>query len=144
MASLTVSGLSELALDLDELAALPKSVMEEMINAESDIVVRAQKEKARSMLSGPYSKGIVSSGITKKKARLRADGVYQMITVDGTVLDQHHKNSTRIAEIAFINEFGKTNQPARPFMRTANEESADEAVNAAYQVYDKYLKSKNL
>ena len=144
MGRLSFEGLDRLVLDLKELSGLPDSVLEEMINAESDVVVRSQRSKARAMLSGNYSKGIVSQAIAKKKARKTGNGIRQMITVDGTVKDEHHKNGTRVAEIAFINEFGKSSQPARPFMKIANEESSDEAVNAAFKVYDNYLKSKNL
>lgn len=55
-----------------------------------------------------------------------------------------NERGNRNAEVAFINEFGKHGQPARPFIKTANEEAADTAVEAAAKVYDKYLKSKNL
>lgn len=144
MADLSIDGLDQLTMDLEELANLPTALLEEMINAESDVVVSAQRTKAKVMLSGKYSKGIVSNAISKKKARKAGDGIRQMITVDGIVRDEHHRSGTRVAEIAFINEFGKTGQPARPFMKIANEESADAAVSAALKVYDDYLKSKNL
>ena len=144
MADLSIDGLDQLTMDLEELANLPTALLEEMINAESDVVVSAQRTKAKVMLSGKYSKGIVSNAISKKKARKAGDGIRQMITVDGIVRDEHHRSGTRVAEIAFINEFGKTGQPARPFMKIANEESADAAVSAALKVYDDYLKSKIL
>ena len=144
MADLSIDGLDQLTMDLEELANLPTALLEEMINAESDVVVSAQRTKAKVMLSGKYSKGSVSNAISKKKARKAGDGIRQMITVDGIVRDEHHRSGTRVAEIAFINEFGKTGQPARPFMKIANEESADAAVSAALKVYDDYLKSKNL
>ena len=144
MADLSIDGLDQLTMDLEELANLPTALLDEMINAESDVVVSAQRTKAKVMLSGKYSKGIVSNAISKKKARKAGDGIRQMITVDGIVRDEHHRSGTRVAEIAFINEFGKTGQPARPFMKIANEESADAAVSAALKVYDDYLKSKNL
>ena len=144
MADLSIDGLDQLTMDLEELANLPTALLEEMINAESDVVVSAQRTKAKVMLSGKYSKGIVSNAISKKKARKAGDGIRQMITVDWIVRDEHHRSGTRVAEIAFINEFGKTGQPARPFMKIANEESADAAVSAALKVYDDYLKSKNL
>lgn len=144
MADLSIDGLDQLTMDLEELANLPTALLEEMINAESDVVVSAQRTKAKVMLSGKYSKGIVSNAISKKKARKAGDGIRQMITVDGIVRDEHHRSGTRVAEIAFINEFGKTGQPARPFVKIDNEESADAAVSAALKVYDDYLKSKNL
>ena len=57
-----------------------------------------------------------------------------------------NEKGERNAAVAFINEFGAPQRgiQARPFIQTANELSADEAVKAAEDVYDKYLKSKNL
>lgn len=55
-----------------------------------------------------------------------------------------HGNKRRAAEVAFVNEFGKAGQPARPFIQTANEKAADAATDAAARVYDSFLKSKNL
>ena len=52
--------------------------------------------------------------------------------------------TTSNSEIAFINEFGKHGQPPRPFIQTANEKYADRAVDAAFDVYDEYLRSRNL
>lgn len=45
----------------------------------------------------------------------------------------------RNGEIAFINEYGKTNQPARPAIREANEENADQAVEDAADVLDRWI-----
>lgn len=39
---------------------------------------------------------------------------------------------------------GQKGQPARPFINTANARKGDEAVKAAAEVYDDFLKSKNL
>lgn len=55
-------------------------------------------------------------------------------------------NKRRTAEVAFVNEYGVKSRkmPAKPFIRTANEKSADAAHDAAARVYDEFLKSKNL
>ena len=55
--------------------------------------------------------------ITTKKAKQTDDGGYEKITFDGT--RRRGKTTTRNAEIAFVNEYGKRGQDARPFMRTA-------------------------
>lgn len=144
MASFRVDGLDELMLSFEQLSLLPDEVPMGMLDAGAAVLEEAQREKARTMLNGPYSIGRVISGLKRKKPKKTNDGYIQRITFEGTVTDQYHKKPTRIAEIAFINEFGKTNQPARPFIQTANEEKADEITAAEYQVYDKYLKSINL
>ena len=48
------------------------------------------------------------------------------------------------SEIAFIGEYGTKKVRARPFMREAVEATAEQAEQAALQVYDRWLKSKNL
>ena len=44
-----------------------------------------------------------------------------------------------IATIAYINEYGKTNQPARPFIATANAKCENEAVEKAASVFPDYI-----
>lgn len=128
-------GLDELIADLGDIEDLPA---EEMLNASADVVVAAQKRMAGKMLQGPYNKGAVMSAIRKSKITKKKGGASIKIEFPGT---QHN---TAISEIAFINEFGKTNQPARPFIATANEECADEAGGAAAEAYDEWLKTKGL
>ena len=57
---------------------------------------------------------------------------------------RYKKSTTRNAEIAFVNEYGKRGQKARPFIRDANAESESKMEKAAFRIYDNYLKSKNL
>lgn len=133
-----VEGLSELMQSFSDIAELPDSLIKDMLNAEADVVVAAQKKTASTMLRGPYNKKAVEAAVTKKPPRKGADGYSVSITFEGA---QHN---TRLAEIAFINEFGKVNQAGRPFIETANEQSADEAVRSAAKRYDQFLKSKGL
>jgi len=135
LAHIRFEGIDELIADLGGIDDLP---VEEMLNASADVVVAAQKQKADVMLQGPYNKGAVKGAIRKGKVRKNKDGAHIKIEFSGT---QHN---APISEIAFINEFGKTNQPARPFIATANEESAADAEGAAAAVYDAWLKTKGL
>lgn len=144
MAGFRVEGLADLMQSFSEVAMLPDDVPMAMLDAGAAVLEEAQKEKARTMLSGPYSRGRVISGLKRKKPQKSGYGYIQRITFEGTVTDAYHKRPTRIAEIAFINEFGKQGQPARPFIQTANEEKAKEAVAAEAKVYDDFLKSKGL
>lgn len=164
MMGFSVHGLDDLIKDFETIAETPEEVIDEMLNAQADVVVKAQKQTARTMLSGPYSQGIVADAI-KKNPRVqytRGGGKVLYINFAGRVYGAGRPQGgieklkgkgrrkhiavseagNRIAEIAFINEFGKTNQPARPFILAANEESASEATKQAADVYDKFLKSK--
>jgi HK97 gp10 family phage protein len=138
MASFGVNGLDGLMLSLSEAAELPDDVAEEMLTEEAEIVEEAQVYQGMAM--GVYDTGETLRSISHGKMKRTNDGGRAMyVYPQGT-----DENGIRNAEVAFINEFGKHGQTARPFIRTANEEAADPAVEAAAKVYDKFLKSKNL
>ena len=142
MANVSLSGLDELFNDLSAISELPDEVALSMLTAEAEVIQEAQTAEARAMLGGSYSTGKTAQSIKHSKSLKVRDGerclyVYPM----GTRKDG---NTRRAAEVAYVNEYGKDNQPARPFIRTANEKAGDAAVAAAAVVYDEYLKSKNL
>lgn len=138
MADFGINGLDDLMMSLSEAAELPDDVAEEMLTAEAEIVEDAQIYTGMKM--GVHRTGVTLSSIKHGRMQRRNDGGRVMyVYPQGT-----NERGNRNAEVAFINEFGKHGQPARPFIKTANEEAADPAVEAAAKVYDKFLKSKNL
>lgn len=140
MAELTTSGLDELLEDLGSVAEIPDAVVLEMLSAEAEVVAEAQAQEARAM--GVLDTGRTAESITfDKKLKTTADGKAIYVYPKGTRSDGSKR---RVAEVAFINEFGKKGQPGRPFIRTANEKAAEAAEKAALAAYDDFLKSKNL
>lgn len=140
MMKLSTEGLESLFDDLTAVMELPDSVVLDMLAAEGEVIAAAQTAEAKTM--GVFDTGTTASSIIVEK-KLKTSGQTRSLLVkpNGNRTDG---NKRRIAEVAFINEFGKAGQPARPFIGTANEKSADAAVEAAADVYDRYLKSKNL
>ena len=138
MATFDTSGVDQYAFDFASLAELPGSVVDEMLEAEGRIIKDGQAETARAMLRGEYYRDGVAGGVRAGKVKRSGGTKSVYVTFEG---EQH---GNRVAEIAFVNEFGKHNQPARPFIRTANEKYADRAVEAAEQIYDRFLSSKGL
>ena len=140
MAEISTSGLEELFEDMAAIAELPDEVILEMLTAEAEVIAEAQAAEARAM--GVVDKGITAGSITfDKKLKATKDGKAIYVYPQGSRSDGSRR---RVAEVAFINEFGKKGQPARPFIGTANARKGDEAVQAAERVYDEFLKSKNL
>lgn len=140
MASFSESGLNGLNLSLKELMELPDSVAGEMLSAEGRIVAAAQKRSIQGaglVDSGQLVNSITVNAKVKKKSGTRYIAVYPKGKRKG-------KKAASNSEVAFINEFGapKRGIPAKQWMRTANDGCADEAVRAAEQVYDRWLKSK--
>lgn len=142
MANLSTSGLEDIIGGFDAIAEIPDETVLEMLVAEAEVIAPAQEVEARAMLAGAYSTGETAQSITyDKKLEKTADGRAIYVYPKGT---RKHGNKRRAAEVAFVNEFGKAGQPARPFIQTANEKAADAANDAAARVYDSFLKSKNL
>lgn len=133
MYSIRHIGLEALQQAMKNIANIPDEVQIDMLNAQADVIVDAQVYTAGTMLQGPYYKGAVAKSVFKAKPRKRRTGYYIDIGFKGT---QH---GNRLAEIAFVNEFGKKSQPARQFIAKANELSAEASATAGYDVYDKWL-----
>ena len=134
MAKFEVNGLDALIGDLGALAQLPDSVAEDILTAEADIVEAEQRIAARDMLKGPYSTGKTASAIKRTKIKKTKDGKSLTIYPQGK-----REKGKRSAEVAFIDEYGKKGQPARPFIRTANERAEPKAAQAGETVYGAFL-----
>jgi ABC-type sugar transport system substrate-binding protein len=133
-----VTGAKELAKALNKAAEIPLDAQEKMVDAMADVVAEAQVYTAATMLQGPYYQGDVASAVKKNKLRRTKSGPYKNIVFKG----MSHGN--RVAEIAFVNEYGKKSQPARPFIKTANTISDKPSLEAGFSAYDKWLTSKGV
>ena len=72
----------------------------------------------------PESNVHILDHITHSKPKKTETGGYSDVTFSGS--RTRGRTKTRNAEIAFINEYGKRGQPARPFIATAAEQYADQ------------------
>lgn len=165
MSGISFDGLDELMLSMQEVAELPESVQDEMLNAQADVVAEAQRAEAMKLSAMLYPSthgntrntsatnhlpGQVrsfSTGETArsiKKGKPKTKNGTRVIYVTPTGSRKRGKQRIRNAEIAFYNEYGTRTINARRFIWMANEKSAEAATEAAFNVYDKYLKSKNL
>lgn len=144
MGRLTVNGLDALADDFAALARLPDSVIDGILNAEADVIVPAQRAEIEKQWNGAKvpPTGISAKSIQKGKVKKDRDGRSLSVYPKGT--RKRGGQTTRNAEIAFINEYGKRGQPARPAIGTANKKKEEEAVAAGERVYNQFLDSRNL
>lgn len=138
MARIEFGDIEALMDDLQQLGEETEEMALEIVTEQQDILYEAQQKTAESMLQGPYYAGGVEKGMTKKTPFSTGNGAEAHITFEGM---QH---GSRIGEIAFINEYGKTNQPARPFIQMAIEQEDGNLGKAADKIMDKYLKRAGL
>lgn len=137
MATMETDGLAGLILSMEELRELPDSVTNAMVNAMADVIEPAQKAKGRAY--GVHLTGVTLASIKRGKPTKIKDGKSISVYPQGINAD-----GNRNAEVAFVNEYGKHGQPPRPFIRDANEENGDKAIDAAEKVYNDYVESLGL
>ncbi len=144
MGRLTVNGIDALSDDFAALARLPEGVIDGILDAEAEVITRAQREEIEKQWRGPHSLGISSKSIKKGKAKKDKDGRSLSVYPQGT--RKRGGQTTRNAEIAFINEYGAPGRhiAARPAIDAANKKKEEEAVAAGERVYNQFLDSRNL
>lgn len=118
MASFSVSGMDELQAAFGRIENIPWEVTEEALGKMADTA--AQKVKAQGEAMGvrdAESAEHILDRIRPAKAKKDDSGGHQDITFSGS--RTRNGIRTRNAEIAFIQEYGKRGQQARPFIGTA-------------------------
>ena len=141
MAEIGFSGMDDLLFSMEELAKIPEEVQDAMLNAQADVVVQAQKRSARTY--GVEETGEMIRSIKKGRVK-RGKGGERVIYVTPTGTRKRGNTTTRNAEIAFTNEYGTRDQPARPFIRDANETSAKETTEAGAEVFYNWQEKSGL
>lgn len=142
MAKVIAHGIDETGEMISRLANAPDKVIEDMLVAGASIVADAQKKRAVTDLAGPYNKKEVANAVYIKKTTTDKHGNKCKYIIFRGERKQKSGNQ-RYAAIAFVNEYGAPDRgiPARPFIRHAIEESANEAFRAMERVYDDFLDS---
>ena len=118
MAGLTFTGSNELQDAFTRIHEIPWDVTERALDSMAKVAAAEIKSTGEYMgIRDEDSDVHILDTITTKKAKKTDDGGREKITFDGT--RKRGNTITRNAEIAFINEYGKRGQDARPFMKTA-------------------------
>lgn len=137
MAFMSINGLTELMRDLDAAAADLAECSEEICTKSGEIIKEEQRKTGMSM--GVYMTGETLGSLEVTPFAKSVSGGSVKIQFAGTNSDGNPNT-----EVAFINEFGKLNQPARPFIATANETSEAATIKVALDAVDRHLRKHNL
>ena len=115
---MTFTGTSELTDAFTRIHNIPWDVTEQALDSMAKVAAAEIKSTGEYMgVRDEESDDHILDHITTKKATKTDDGGREKITFDGT--RKRGNTITRNAEIAFVNEYGKRGQDARPFMKTA-------------------------
>lgn len=167
MAEFSFKGLDEVSMSLRRFAELPESVKDEMLEAQADVVLQAQRREAEELgrysrygtedgnfrntsktnhLPGQihsYSTGDTAKSLKKAKPK-NFKGLKTIRIYFAGSRRRGKKTITKNSEIAFLNEFGTRTINARHFIWVANQESEKATTQAAKAVLDKWTKLNNL
>ena len=141
MAKLEISGMDDLNAAFGRIKAIPHDVTSRALASMADIAAREIRLSGESMgVRDPESDVHILDRIKPRKPKKTAEGGYEMISFTGT--RRRGNTTTRNAEIAFVNEYGKQGQPARPFIGTAMNRSADRIQDQAEKVIGDWIENE--
>lgn len=122
MATLELLGFEGLDDAFRRIADIPDDVTTDALGAMAAVAAKKIRASGEAMgVRDPESDVHILDKIQPTKARLSDRGGYVDITFSGS--RTRGRTRTRNAEIAFVNEYGKRGQPARPFIGTAMTQS---------------------
>lgn len=141
MASLELTGFEDLEDAFRRISEIPFEVTAEALDAMAEVAADKIRSTGESMgVRDPESDVHILDKIKPRKAKKTEYGGYEMISFTGT--RTRGKTRTRNAEIAFVNEYGKRGQPARPFIGTAMSRGADQIQDQAEKVIGDWIETK--
>ena len=118
MAKMSIEGFESLDDAFNRIADIPFEVTSEALTKMAGVAADKIKSSGESMgVRDPESNVHILDKIKPGKPKQTAGGGYCAINFSGT--RTRGKTKTRNAEIAFVNEYGKRGQDARPFIKTA-------------------------
>lgn len=124
MATVEVSGFAELDALFKKLGDVPFDVTSEALEAMAEEGENAVRATGTAMgVHDPESSVHILDKVTHARPKQTDSGGVAYVTFSGS--RTRGKTKTRNAEIAFVNEYGKEGQEARPFIRQAAEQYAD-------------------
>lgn len=138
MAKFEVSGMAEVEKLFGSLENIPEEVQDEMLRQGAAVLEEEQRKQARAFRV--QDTGLMIRKIKAGKVKRLKDGG-KAIYVTPTGTRTRGKTKTRNAEIAFIAEYGKKTQKARPFLATAMIRAEDAIIAAEDKVYGEYLEN---
>lgn len=136
MAKFSANGFDELAAELKKLGQLGNGeLVEEMLNAGAEVVVREWKNGITKVVKGKRSTGALLDSVTS------SDEVFQSSDGVPTIEiypDGRDDKGVRNIEKAYILHYGKSGQAPTLFVDDVEAAAEDEAVEAMSEVFDKF------
>lgn len=138
MPDINLSGLDELLQAFENLSKIDTDIKIEALDAMAEIAAEKIKETGQGMgVRDNESSTHILDVLKVKKPTITKDGGHADVIFSGS--RRRGNTTTRNAEIAFVNEYGKKNQQARPFIRTAMVENEAKILKAGAEIIGAWI-----
>lgn len=133
-----IDGFEELSKIFNDLKEVPESVMDESLTAMAKVGAEKIKQHGESMgIRDSESSVHILDKIKVQKFKKTETGGYVDVIFSGSRTRNGKK--TKNTAIAFWNEYGTKEQPARPFVREAIEADGDEIAAPGIDIFGDWL-----
>jgi len=141
MATLEIEGIEELENAFQRICSIPDSLKEKVLKEMGEEIAAKVKSAGESMgVRDPESNVHILDKIKVGKVKTSPTGGHVDVTFSGT--RNREGTVTRNAAIAFINEYGRRSQPARPFISLAIAESGDQILTQAMEEIGDWIENE--
>lgn len=138
MAQFKLEGTEDLMKSLKQLETAVPDICEKMIDAGVEVAYNAVLTKI------PVGDGALKKSLKKTKPKQSKNGGWfgnlRFLGYDKTKISKRHPKGVPNSLKAAVYEYGKKNQPARPFLRPAIEAAESEISAAMTRVHDEEVK----
>lgn len=140
MATLELEGFEDLEDAFRRISEIPFRVTGEALDGMAEVAAAKIRSTGESMgVRDPQSDVHILDKIKRNKAKQTQSGGYETITFSGS--RTRSGKETRNAAIAFINEYGKRGQRARPFIGTAMKQNEDAILAPAEKIIGDWIET---
>lgn len=140
---MTFSGTESLIDAFARISDIPWDITAEALDAMAEVASKEIKSTGEMMdVRDEESNVHILDKIVTKAAKKTEDGGREAITFDGSRRRGSRGTSTRHAEIAFVNEYGKRGQSARPFIKTALEKNNEQISAPAEKIIGDWIENE--
>lgn len=138
-----LEGLDDLALSLSEIAEIPDDIQAQILNTQADDFVREVKNRGAGYgVGAKKGTGQLLKSIKKGKIRRLNNGL--AIYVQPTGSRKRGKIRTKNTEIGFFVNYGSRHNRPLPFWSDSVAMYEGKAEKKSREIFDNWLKSKNL
>lgn len=131
MARFEVNGIEGLEDRLLKREAAATAAVPAMLKAGAAVLVAAQQAEVESTFRGDRATGDLARSIKATSVKKKDSTQYVEVYPQGG-----NRRGERNATVGFVQQYGRSNMPARPWFTSANEKAAEEVQEAMRQAWE--------